>query len=116
MQLIDLTAKEPTRDMSTKTNDNDKAIEQAGLNIKYQEKLRRHLDREDELKARMNKAYALIFTNFCTKVIQNYIKQHSDFSSKIKDDLIALLEVIKTVMHTTVCGQYPFATLTNILR
>ena len=74
MQLINLTAKEPTRDISAKTNDNDKAIEQAGLNIKYQEKLRRHLDREDELKARMNKAYALIFTNFCTKVIQNYIK------------------------------------------
>ena len=102
MQLIDLTAKESKRDMSTKTDNNDKAIEQAGLDIKYQEKLRRHLDREDELKTGMNKAYTLIFTNFCTKAMQNCIKQHPDFSSKIKDDLIALLEVIKTLMHTTV--------------
>ena len=116
MQLIDLTAKEPKRDMLTKADNNAKSIEQAGLDIKYQEKLRRCLDREDNLKARMGKAYALIFTNFCTKAMQNCIEQYPDFPSKIEDDLIALLEVIKTLMHATVHAQYPFATLTDVLR
>ena len=37
MQLIDSTVKEPKRNMLIKINNNDNAIEQAGLYIKYQE-------------------------------------------------------------------------------
>ena len=48
--------------------------------------------------------------------MQNHIKKHHDFSTKIEDDSIALLEVIKILMHVTVCVQYLFETLTDIQR
>ena len=44
MKHVDMTAQEPTRRISAKPKTEDAAIEQAGLDIKYQEELRRHLD------------------------------------------------------------------------
>ena len=97
MIVIDLHTAEPQRAISDKADATLKVINQTGLDIKYQEELRRHLDREDALKEGMNKAYALIFTNYCTKTMQARIEEHPDFKSTLKNDPIALLDAIKTV-------------------
>ncbi len=41
-------------------------IEQAGLDIKYQAQFQRFLEREDNLRQALVKAYALIFSNYCS--------------------------------------------------
>ena len=50
MQKINLDADEPQKEISTETNQATKESEQRGFDIKYQEKLGRHLDRVDDLK------------------------------------------------------------------
>ena len=115
MTIIDLRAVEPTRAISTENDAALKVVDQVGLDIKYQEELRRHLDRKDALKERMNKAYALIYTNYCTKTMQSRIEEHPDYASTLKNDPIATLEAIKTLMHDTVRAQYPLVSMTDAL-
>ena len=63
---VDVTPDKPTRKLSTKNLDAEKQLEQQGMDIKYQEELKRHLDRKDTLKKGLKRAYALIFSNYCT--------------------------------------------------
>ncbi len=73
MTVIDLQAVEPVRAISRETDATLRAVEQTGLDIKYQEELRRHLDRKDALTEGLNKADALIFTNYCTDEIASHL-------------------------------------------
>jgi hypothetical protein len=101
MRALDLTTVEPTRTISAETDPAMKVVDQAGLDIKYQEELRRHLDRKDALREGLNKAYALIYTNYCTKMMQARIEEHPDYNF-FKNDPIAVLEAIKTLIHDPV--------------
>jgi hypothetical protein len=101
MQVVDVTAVEPTRIISLETDATARVVDQAGLDIKYQEELRRHLDRKNALREGLNKAYALIFTNYCTKMMQSRIKEHPDYVF-FQNNPIALLEAIKMLMHDPV--------------
>jgi hypothetical protein len=115
MKVVDLTLEEPTRMLSEKTDAAEKLVDQAGLDIKYQEELRRHLDRKDALREGLNKAYALIVSNYCTKTMQSRIEEHPDYNMTLKNNPIAVLEAIKTLMHDPVRAQYPTASMTDAL-
>jgi flagellin-specific chaperone FliS len=56
---------------------------QKGIDIIYQAELERYLDRKDTLEQNLTKAYALIFSNFCNKTMQNRIEEHSDYETMI---------------------------------
>ena len=71
MRKVDLLATKPIQATSLKTDEKERELEQQGLNIKYQEELRRYMDRSAALNEGLSKAYALIFNNYCTKVMQN---------------------------------------------
>jgi hypothetical protein len=45
--------------------------QQAGMNIIYQAELERYLDRKDTLEQNLMKAYALVFSTYCSKIMQN---------------------------------------------
>ena len=90
-------------------------IEQSGYDIEYREDLRRFHDRYDKIEQDLVKVYSVIFTQYCTKTMQLRIEEHPDFVSKIDDNPIQLLEVIKTLMHDTVRGQYPMVSITDAL-
>jgi hypothetical protein len=62
MTAVDLMNVEPTRSISSEMDPAAKVVDQAGLDIKYQEELQRHLDQKDALREGLNKAYAFIFT------------------------------------------------------
>jgi hypothetical protein len=47
--------------------------------------------------------------------MQARIEEHPDFSTKIEDDPIELLEALKTLMHDTVRAQYPLMSMTDAL-
>ena len=64
-------AKEPQRNLSSKTDDKIKTIEQTGYDIKYQEELLRHLDRRNDLKEGLSNAYSILYANFCAKVMKS---------------------------------------------
>jgi hypothetical protein len=115
MELININAFEPKREISTEKDDTEREMLQKGMDIKYQEELRRHLDRKDALTRGMNKAYAFIFTNYCTKIMQSRVEEHPDFATVIKNKPIELLKAIKTLTHDTVCAQYPYVSLTEAL-
>jgi hypothetical protein len=115
MQVVDLAAVEPARTISAETETAVKVVEQSGLDIKYQEELRRHIDRNDALQEGINKAYAPIFANYCTKVTQARIEEHPDYEMGLRNDHIAVLEAIKTLMHDPVCAQYPMMSMTDAL-
>ena len=115
LQLVDLDQEKPVRKRATSTDADDNAFQQKGYDMEYQEELRGHRNRKDYLKQGMNKAYALIFTSYCSKTMQSRIEEHPEFKTKIEDDPIALLEVIKTLMHDTVRAQYPLVSVTEAL-
>ena len=115
MSKVNLDILQPTRDISKETEAASKIVDQAGLDIKYQEELRRHLDRKDALRDGLDKAYALILSQYCSKVMQSRIEQHPDFEKVLKNDPIAVLEAIKSLMHDCVRAQYPMISMTDAL-
>ena len=113
-EIIDIDSEAPVRGISTRADQVQAALEQKGLDILFQEELRRFLDRKDNLRKGLTKAYALIFSNYCTKGMQNRIEEHPEFD-EIEDDPMKLLEAIKTSMHDPVRAQYPLISMTEAL-
>jgi adenosyl cobinamide kinase/adenosyl cobinamide phosphate guanylyltransferase len=106
----------PERGQSSLADAANKITQQAGMDIRFQAELeRRYLDRVDTLEQNMHKAYALIFSTYYNKTMQNRIEDHPDFESAIRDDPIELLEKIKVLMHDPIRVKYPYASLTEAL-
>ena len=93
----------------------EQKIVQDGYDIKYTAKLNKHLEREAILDKNMAKAYALIYSQYCNKTMQNRIEEHPDFEMTIRDDPIELLNNIKILMHDPIRARYPFVTVTEAL-
>ena len=73
MNTVYLDSEDTTRKTSTKKYDKIKSIENTGYDIKYQEELRRYLDRRDYLKARLTKEYTILYAIVCTKAMQSQL-------------------------------------------
>ena len=63
----------------------------------------------------MKKAFAEIKSKCCSKYMQQKVEEHPDYSSKITNNPIELLEAVKVFMHQPVRTQYPFMGLFNDL-
>jgi hypothetical protein len=63
----------------------------------------------------LTKAYALIFSTYCNKTMQNRVEEHPEFETTIRDDPIELLNKIKVLMQDPIRAQYPFASLTEAI-
>ena len=61
------------------------------------------------------KAYALIFSTYCHKTMQNLIEEHPDYKTMIRDGPIELLNKIKVLMHDPIRAKYLFASLTEAM-
>ena len=113
--VINLPPDKPTLTITTEMDPTKAKLEQDGYDIKYQEEFRLYLDRTSSLTQNLKKAYALIMTTYCTRIMQNRVEEHLDFHTKIEDNPIALLQAIKTLVYNTICGQYPFISMTDVL-
>ena len=111
----DLTKLMPVRLDSTASDDASRKQEQQGIDIVYQAELERYLDRKDQLEQNLFKAYALIFSSYCNKTMQNRIEEHPDYETLIRDDPIVLLDKIKVLMHDPIKAKYPFASLSEAM-
>jgi hypothetical protein len=88
----DLSALLPSRGQASSTDAAIQANKQAGMDILYQAELERYLDRKATLEQNLYKSYALIFSTYCNKMMQNRIKEHPDYETTIRDDPIELLQ------------------------
>jgi hypothetical protein len=109
--VMNLTPSVPKRGTATAADNAANVKQQAGMDIMYQAKLERYLDRKDTLEQNLAKAYALIFSTYCNKTMQNRIEEHPEFETIIRDDPIELLNKIKVLMHDPIRVKYPFASL-----
>ena len=109
----DLTSLRPIRGSADATGTTENQQEQKGMDILYQAELERYLERKDTLEQNLTKAYALIFSTYCNKTMQNRIEEHPDYEGTILDDPIELLTKIKVLMHDPIRAKYPFASLTE---
>jgi hypothetical protein len=115
LTIKDLSSLRPSRGDATATDPVAKVNKQAGMDIRYQAKLKSYLDRKDTLEQNLTKAYDLIFSKYCNKTMQNRIEEHPDYENTIQDDPIELLEKFKVLMHDPIRAKYPFASLTEAL-
>jgi hypothetical protein len=111
----DLTPLQPTRGTAVAKDATENKNEQVGMDIIFQAELERYLDRKDTLEQNLTKAYALIFSTYCNKTMQNRIEEHPDFETTIRDDPIELLNKIKVLMHDPIRAKYPYASLTEAM-
>ncbi|MGC9161895.1 hypothetical protein, partial [Acidithiobacillus sp.] len=75
---------QPIGAISAKEDPVKATLEQTGLDMKYQEELRCYLDRKDNLRQGMVKAYALVFSNYCSRIMQSRVEEHPEFDTTIK--------------------------------
>mgnify|MGYP000382356346 CR=1 FL=1 len=108
----DLNPLQPTRGVAAAADMAETLLQQKGMDIIYQAELERYLDRKDTLEQNLTKAYALIFSTYCDKAMQNRVEEHPNFETTIRDDPIELLNKIKVLMHDPIRAKYPFASLT----
>jgi hypothetical protein len=113
LMVMDLTTHEPTRSTSRDVDATANLKAQAGMDIMYQAKLERYLERKDMLEQNLTKAYAPIFSTSCNKTMQNRVEEHPEFETIIRNDPIELRNKIKVLMHDPIRAKYPFASLTE---
>ena len=89
--LISLTSAKPKMNISTEMDEKQRLVQQKMYEIDYQEEMSRYLDRKSYLEENMKKVYTKIFTKYCTKNIQQQLKEHPEFST-FEDDPIKTLE------------------------
>ena len=61
------------------------------------------------------KAFALIWDTYCSKDVQRTIKEMPDYASVIRNDPVALLNIVESLMHTPEKAKYPTLTLIEVL-
>ena len=92
--MKDLTTMSPTRQVSSKTDADEKKVEQDGYDIVYKVEIQEHLKRVQQLEENKTKTYALVYSTYCNRVMQLRVEEHVDYESKIKNDPIELLKSI----------------------
>ena len=85
------------------------------MDILYQAKITSYLERIETLEQNLAKAYALIYSAYCNKTMQNRVEEHPEFESKIRDNPIELLKAVKVLMHDPIRAKYPLASMTEAI-
>ena len=113
--MKDMTTLAPSRFISTNTDEAAKQVEQDGYDILYKVNLQEHIKRVQQLEENKTKAYSLIYSTYCNRVMQLRVEEHKDYESTIKNDPIELLKAIRVLMHDPARAKYPFASMTEAL-
>ena len=105
----------PVRELSSKTDPDQKAIEQETLNRKYEAKSAHYYNQETLFEDDWIKAYGLIYRGYCSSQMQLAIKELPNYESEVLDDPLKLLEEVEKLMHVPRKVVYPVLTLIETL-
>ena len=106
MEVIDTRGKTGSRSQGTTK----------GAEVKFTVDYQVFIDRKSTLNQNLLKAFALIYGNYCTKIMQTKLQHLPDFTDDIRGDPILLLKSIQILMHDPVRGRYPFASVADAWR
>ena len=73
--------------------------QQEGYDMKWKAELSKYSDRVENYKASCVIAYNKTVDDYCTQNIFRMVEQQPDFETKIKDNPVALLEILKSLAH-----------------
>jgi hypothetical protein len=113
--VMDLTSHTPDRAIATAADSAANQNKQTGIDSLYQAEPERYLDRKYMLEQNLARAYAVIFSTYCNKTMQNRIEEHPKFAKLIHNNPIELLNKIKVLMHNPRRAKYSFASLTEAI-
>ena len=85
------------------------------MDIIYQMEFTRFLERKETLEQNLTRAYALIYSSYCRKMMQHRIEEHPDFEGMIWDKPIKLLKMIKLLMHDPIRAKYPYTSMMDVI-
>ena len=83
LQKVDLMGERPCRGQSISLDENKARMEQSSLVIIYQAQITRYIERVETLDQNMTRAYALIYSTYCNRTLQNRIEEHLNFATTI---------------------------------
>jgi GTP1/Obg family GTP-binding protein len=98
MSKVDLDGEIPIMKVSRKTDPEEKEQEQKSFDEVFKAEIANHVLRKVHLRDNMHKAYALIVSKHCSKVIQDRVTSHPDNESKIMNNPIELLRELLRVI------------------
>ena len=84
--------------MILETDPNTKYTNKIGMEMLYQSDITNSIKKIIEFNRNLCNSYAVIW-EFCYKQLQNLIETKVEYETKIKDNLIELLESIKILIH-----------------
>jgi hypothetical protein len=114
-EMIDLSKELPVVKTSTSSDDRVADQENKAFQYDYRDDMKIHKQGVINFKENMVKAYGLIWDDYMTATMQNRIEQHPDYASKIKNNPVELVLVIRSSMHETVRAQHSIITLFSAL-
>ena len=83
--------------------------------MKYRSQFNFWCQKNEEFEESWERAYGIIFSQYCSSTMQLAIKEHPDFQSRIRDDPLELLIEIEKAMHVPMKLAYPVLTLIDTL-
>jgi hypothetical protein len=112
-ELIDLKKEVPTIELIDEKDVTKRRQLEKAAELRYSVEYGLFSERIVLLKNNLTRAYALIFRDHCTKMMQSRIEQHHNFETEIRDDPIMLLDVIRGLLYDTERGKYPYSQITD---
>ena len=82
---MDLMGERPRRGEWTSLDTNEARMEQSSLDIVYQAQIMRYIERVETLDQNLTRAYALIYSTYCNRTLQNRIEEHPNFDEMGRD-------------------------------
>lgn len=115
MSQFDFTTIKPTRTTSSETKEEDRVPHQIGFDMVHQAKITDYIKRQATFEQNFHKTYTVI-QKYCTEQLQNAIEGIDDYETRIRDNLIKLLETIKIVMYEPKRSKYPYSSITEAFK
>ena len=110
LQEYDMTPHHPTLMVSTSTDVKIKEAKDEQYKIEFKAEFDGFMKRKQALESNMSKAYAFLWEQ-CTKGMQNKVKAHSDFKSKVKTLINSKQKKNESLQNYTKC----FKTANDVL-
>ena len=114
-EKIDMKKERPQREQSMESDEEMNAFEQESLDMAYKEEYKRYLGGTDLYEKNLPKAFALIMKNYCTTQMVIRLKEIGDYESRVKNDVLMLLDEIEKIMNQLKRSSYPFISLAETL-
>ena len=105
----------PDRTISTNADANLAAIEQETFNRRYEAQLAYHFQAEAKFENNWEKAYGLVFDNFCSRDMQLAVKELPDFEARVRDNPLELIKEAEKLTHVPKKATYPTLALVETL-